>query len=116
MLLTDFYRIFPEYKPTQFSIRYVRNEIYVVIANSSSSFIVLDYFNDDHINIILRDKRFIFPFPIRNQLHKQFNIMFDSRLFPVSYSKLSTLKSDYLNFYQLILKTYQGVSSNETRI
>ena len=100
--LADFYKIFPEYNRRQFSFKYLRNEIYIIIHCSATKLIIFDYHNDHQIYLILRDSKFNSDMHTRNLLRHKYKISFNKSNEPICLTNMTNLRDDYEYLNRLI--------------
>lgn len=102
MLLSDFYQIFPEYPKAKFSIKFVRNEIYVLLNYHANSNLIIQYLDDDNMTITIADDSLKLDFQTRNQIRHQYPIGFNQRDYPYCKSNMRNLRQDAEKLKQIV--------------
>ena len=104
--LTDFYDIFPEYNHSQFTFRFIRNEIYIIINpwSNEKPWIIIDYYNNDNIHLILKSKSFHFTHAQKQLLLEKYHIFFTENHNPGYLTNIFNLHHD-LDYLTNIIKS-----------
>lgn len=106
MRLSDFYDIFPEYKHAQFAVRYIRNEIFIVIQDWHKPEIIIDYFNDNKVEVALKDSKLIFNKTQQQDLQEKYHYLsFTKENNPMIKTDMKHIKSDLDYLSTVILKS-----------
>lgn len=105
VLLTDFYKMFPEYQKNQFNFKFQRNEIYIIINLSLQTYLIIDYFNNKKIKLILKDNHYRVTSKIGKKL-APYHIFADEDNYPACFTNLQNLTSDVKTMQNIISKIY----------
>ena len=102
MLLADFYHMFPEYDRNRFHLRFVRNELYLSLDYKIGRTLVIDYFDDQKIYLIIKDAALRTTMKTRQKLRNNYGMSFDKENNPMYLTTSSNLKKDANKFMRLI--------------